>query len=76
MGAESELKDDQSDEGGRNCYDVSGIWVHVVISSDGIIYGEGSIEVVMKTEIAARVGVLKELAICEGRLTQCQERNN
>ena len=47
-----------------------------MISSDGIIYGEGSIEVVMKTEIAARVGVLKELEICEGRLTQCQERNN
>ena len=36
MEAESELKDDKSDEGGKNCYEVSGIWVHVVISSDGI----------------------------------------
>ena len=36
MGAESELKDDKSDEGGKNCYEVASIWVHVVISSDGI----------------------------------------
>ena len=47
-----------------------------MISSDGIIYGEGSIEVVIRTGNAARVGVLKELEICEGRLKQCQERKN
>ena len=76
MGDESELKDDKSDEGGKNCYEVSGIWVHVVISKNGIIYGEGSIEVIMRTGNAERVGVLKELEICEGRLKQCQERNN
>ena len=45
-----------------------------MISKDGIIYGEGSIEV--RTGNAARVGMLKELEICKGRLKQCQERKN